>query len=69
MPLKFGEVLSVSNDLSSAKIKIFSSDQEENVSVTRLRYLARAYTCSLDDLDLKNIPKEVNEIIKAQDGD
>ena len=30
--------------------------------------MARAYTCILDDLDLKNIPQELNEIVDAQNG-
>jgi hypothetical protein len=45
------------------RIKDLFSDIEELVSIQRLRFLARAYTCSLEDLDSKSFPQELSSII------
>lgn len=45
------------------RIKDFFSDIEELVSIQKLRFLARAYTCSLEDLDFKLFPQELSSII------
>jgi hypothetical protein len=45
------------------RIKDFFSDIEELVSIQKLRFLARAYTCSLEDLDFKSFPQELSSII------
>ena len=44
------------------------TEETEEVALSKLRYLARAYTCNIEDLDPNSIPYELSEIIK-KDGD
>ena len=48
-------------------VTYLSSTENELVQISKLKYLARAYTCNVDELEKKSVPPELNEIIKQED--
>ena len=64
---KFAKVEEVSSNQKQAIVTYLSTNENDQVQISKLKYLARAYTCSVDELEQKSLPPELNEIIKQED--
>lgn len=60
---RYGRIVSINKEQNAVSLKDLETETEEIVSVHKLRFLARAYTCSLEDLDLKSFPSELSSIV------
>lgn len=58
-----GQIVSISEDGLSLVVRMLHSQAEERVSARSIRFLTRAYTCPLEDLDAKQFPQELSSII------
>jgi len=60
---EFARITSIAEDLKTVTVKSLVTDAKEVVAASKLRFLARAYTCRVDDLDTKQMPHELSQII------
>jgi hypothetical protein len=60
-----GQILSIDQDAQFATLRMLATQTEDKVPVTCLRFLTRAYTCPVEDLDLKQTPNELLQIIDS----
>jgi hypothetical protein len=55
--------VSISDDGATVQVQLLNSEVKEFVQVKQIKFLARAYTSAMEDLDQTLIPEELSRIV------
>jgi hypothetical protein len=59
----FAKIVSISDDGATVQVQLLNSQVKESVQGKQIKFLARAYTSTMEDLDQTLFPEELSRIV------